>query len=169
MPDPASVMVVRASSSCWRQSQRREWNTSPVRHLEWLRTIGGAAWISPITRATADSIRFDGAAMASLHGSGLSITPSKPRMRNCPQRVGKSASAILVTAEKGIARLYGSHSSPRGLFGEEPRLDLASDAGWLRPDGVAGSRQGFVFEAFAEAVLAADAIDDLGHLLAVGG
>ena len=32
-----------ASSSCARQSQRRLWNTSPVRHCEWMRTSGGLA------------------------------------------------------------------------------------------------------------------------------
>ena len=41
MPAPASAMVASASSSCWRQSQRSEWKTSPVRHCEWMRTIGG--------------------------------------------------------------------------------------------------------------------------------
>src|ERR1035437_8346871 len=35
-------MLVRAISSCARQSQRRLWKTSPVRHCEWMRTSGGA-------------------------------------------------------------------------------------------------------------------------------
>src|ERR1035437_2103358 len=35
-------MWVRAISSCARQSQRRLWKTSPVRHCEWMRTSGGA-------------------------------------------------------------------------------------------------------------------------------
>ncbi len=49
---------VRAtSSSCWRQSQRREPKTSPVRHWEWMRTRGGAELTSPITNATASSLR----------------------------------------------------------------------------------------------------------------
>ena len=47
-----------------------------------------------------------GAGMSSLQGSGLSTTPSKPRMRKCPQRVGKSASATLRTLSNGIVRLY---------------------------------------------------------------
>src|SRR5580693_8586077 len=115
MPLPASAMVARASSSCWRQSQRREWKTSPVRHWEWMRTMGGAgfplaadAWMSPMTRATADSVRTVGAGMLSLQAAGFSTMPSKPRMRKWPQRVGKSASATLVTLAKGMIRLYVS-------------------------------------------------------------
>src|SRR5271169_1690825 len=69
MPVPLSAMVARASSSCWRQSQRSEWKTSPVRHWEWMRTMGGAAKMSPMTRAIADSTRRAGAGAASLQGS----------------------------------------------------------------------------------------------------
>ena len=38
-------------------------------------------------------------------GSGSVMTPSKPWMRKCPQREGKSASAILLTAMEAIRRL----------------------------------------------------------------
>jgi len=56
------------------------------------------AWRSPRVRATADS--------TALRVSSPGATrPSKPRMRKCPQRVGKSASAILVTLAKGITAL----------------------------------------------------------------
>ena len=37
-----------------------------------------------------------------MQGSGLATTPSKPRMRKCPQRVGRLASATLITDAKGI-------------------------------------------------------------------
>ena len=67
-----------------------------------MRTMGGAEWMSPMTSATADSMRTAGAGMLSLQGSGLSMTPSKPRMRKCPQRVGKSASATFVTLANGM-------------------------------------------------------------------
>ena len=58
-------MVASASSNCWRQSQRREWKTSPVRHWEWMRTIGGSAPGAEGTRAikrgklTLDPARHD--------------------------------------------------------------------------------------------------------------
>src|ERR1035437_3583971 len=124
MPAPASAMVASASSSCCRQSQRSEWKTSPVRHWEWMRTMGGSApglagTMSPSTRAMADSTRRTGGGTWSLRGSGSATTPSKPRMRKCPQRVGKSASASLRTDSKGIFRLYGS--GPREAAQEEYR------------------------------------------------
>ena len=40
---PSPAIVSSAISSCARQSQRRLWNTSPVRHWEWMRTSGGRA------------------------------------------------------------------------------------------------------------------------------
>src|ERR1035441_5801366 len=50
-------MLVRAISSCARQSQRRLWNTSPVRHCECMRTSGGAPSVkSPILSTTASSM-----------------------------------------------------------------------------------------------------------------
>src|SRR5205823_9131894 len=101
-------MAAMASSNCWRQSQRREWKTSAVRHWEWTRTMGGAVWMSPMTRATADSVRMRGGGMLSLQAAGFSTMPSKPRMRNCPQRVGKSASATFVTLANGMISLYVS-------------------------------------------------------------
>jgi hypothetical protein len=55
------------------------------------------------------------AGMASLHGCGLVAMPSKPRMRKCPQRVGKSASATLVTDAKGMVSLYVSDCMGIGL------------------------------------------------------
>ena len=36
-------MAHRAISNCARQSQRKLWNTSPVRHWEWMRTNGGGS------------------------------------------------------------------------------------------------------------------------------
>src|SRR6201996_9220778 len=62
--------------------------------------------MSPMTRATADSMRVAGAGTLSLHGAGEVTRPSKPRMRNCPQRVGKSASATFFTLSSGIVSLY---------------------------------------------------------------
>src|SRR5277367_6861676 len=73
-----------------------------------MRTMGDALWMSPMTRATADSVRMAGAGMLSLQAAGFSTMPSKPRMRKWPQRVGKSASAILVTLAKGMIPLYVS-------------------------------------------------------------
>src|SRR5580704_2256426 len=73
-----------------------------------MRTIGGALWMSPITRATADSVRMAGGGTLSLQAAGFSTMPSKPRMRKCPQRVGKSASAAFVTLAKGMISLYVS-------------------------------------------------------------
>ena len=46
-----------AISSCARQSQRRLWKTSPVRHWEWIRTSGGGPARSPIFSTTASSVR----------------------------------------------------------------------------------------------------------------
>src|SRR5580698_7335303 len=139
MPAPASVMASMASSNCWRQSQRREWKTSPVRHWEWIRTIGGVEWMSPITRAIADSVRTAGAGMLSLHREGFSTMPSKPKMRKCPQRVGKSASATFFTLSNAMLRFYLSRNRsverrwPRGERGQHSNMprDLLqySDAG----------------------------------------
>src|SRR5512146_721793 len=53
-----------------------------------MRTSGGSVWMSPITSATAASRR---------RSPWLRKWPSKPRMRNCPQRVGNFASAIFFT------------------------------------------------------------------------
>ena len=54
----------------WRQSQRREWKTSPVRHWEWMRTMGGGGVVrSPMTRAMAVSTRVGVGALAG-GGSG---------------------------------------------------------------------------------------------------
>src|SRR5438045_2434229 len=64
--------------------------------------------MSPMTSATADSVRMAGAGMLSLHAAGFSTRPSKPRMRNCPHRVGKSASATFVTLANGMISLYVS-------------------------------------------------------------
>jgi hypothetical protein len=64
--------------------------------------------MSPMTRATADSVRTAGGGMLSLQAVGFSTMPSKPRMRKWPQRVGKSASASLVTLAKGMIPLYVS-------------------------------------------------------------
>src|SRR6185312_715984 len=58
-----------------------------------MRTSGGAEWISPITRATAAS---------GLQVSGSRSLPSKPRIRNLPKRVGKSASARLAAWLDGL-------------------------------------------------------------------
>ena len=46
---------------------------------------------------------------------GLSTTPSKPRMRKCPQRVGRSASATFRTISKAIFLLYVSTGMEIGL------------------------------------------------------
>ena len=56
-PHPRRRSCASAISSCWRQSQRSEPKTSPVRHCEWIRTSGGAECTSPITKATASSTR----------------------------------------------------------------------------------------------------------------
>ena len=62
--------------------------------------------MSPMTRATALSERVGG--LVPLQGGGLSRMPSKPKMRKCPQRVGKSASAMRRNEENGMAGLYDS-------------------------------------------------------------
>src|SRR5581483_4463499 len=52
-PRGSSAMSFIAASSCSPQSQRREWNTSPVRHSEWTRTsTSSAPSTSPCTSAT---------------------------------------------------------------------------------------------------------------------
>src|SRR5579871_1536412 len=71
-----------------------------------MRTSGGAAWMSPITRATRPSTRRPDAPPCSQQGRGSGSTPSKPRMRKAPQRVGKSASAIFLTLSKPIIPFY---------------------------------------------------------------
>src|SRR5213592_1458423 len=51
-PRPSRSMMARALWSCAPQSQRREPNTSPVRHSECTRTsTGSCGWISPCTSA----------------------------------------------------------------------------------------------------------------------
>src|SRR6202022_472473 len=156
MPAPASAMVARASSSCWRQSQRREWKTSPVRHWEWMRTMGGGAGdrTSPMTRATGVSTRLAGAGMPSLQDSGAACMPSKPRMRKCPQRVGRSASATFLTLLKVMERLYGSVCIEIGfgwsgfrcgwLPGERQQqvLRFAKDDNWVGEERGAGAGGG---------------------------
>src|SRR6476659_6189948 len=98
-PEPADAIMVSAISSCCRQSQRKEPNTSPVKHWEWIRTSGTAERTSPMTRATA---------VSSFRRLPSPNSPSKPRIRNAPQRVGKSASATLRTGlEKITTLLYG--------------------------------------------------------------
>ena len=47
-----------ASSSCSRQSQRSEPNTSPVRHCEWIRTSGGADECRPSPTPPAPPLRL---------------------------------------------------------------------------------------------------------------
>src|SRR6185312_6797243 len=64
-----------------------------------MRTSGGAVRTSPITRATSSS-------GAGSHSAGACILPSKPRIRNSPQRVGNSASAICVTLASAITPFY---------------------------------------------------------------
>src|SRR5664280_506289 len=95
-----------------------------------MRTMGGSApgfggKMSPITRAIADSTRWVGAGFASLHDSGLATMPSNPRIRNWPQRVGKSASASLRTDSKGIFRLYGLGSTHLGCSRRATDVALA--------------------------------------------
>src|SRR3954467_6031598 len=52
-PWPSSSIWRRAVSSCWPQSQRIEWNTSPVRHSECTRTrTSSRPATSPLTMAT---------------------------------------------------------------------------------------------------------------------
>ena len=54
-PRPSAAIRFIAASSCGPQSQRSEWNTSPVRHFEWTRTITSVPVpISPRTSATCD-------------------------------------------------------------------------------------------------------------------
>src|ERR1700761_2267086 len=79
--------------------------------------------MSPMTRATADSMRVAGAGTLSLHGAGEVTRPSKPRMRKCPQRVGKSASATFFTLSSGMVSLYVSYVIEIGF------LLLVFDAG----------------------------------------
>src|SRR5260370_151408 len=82
IPRSSPAKLSMASSNCARQSQRRLWNTSPVRHCEWIRTRGGGSPDrSPRTRTIASST------------DALSTAPSNPKIRNCPNRVGKAASA----------------------------------------------------------------------------
>src|SRR5271156_5418954 len=87
--------------------------------------MGGCAWMSPMTRATADSVRTAGGGTLSLQAAGFSIRPSKPRMRKCPQRGGKSASATLVTLANGMVSLYVSVLISIGFM-----------RGWVRCRGV---------------------------------
>lgn len=79
--------MASAISSCWRQSQRSEPKTSPVRHCEWMATNGGRECTSPMTNATASSRRE-----AWLRKSvSPPNCPWNPKMRNLPHRVGNSA------------------------------------------------------------------------------
>ena len=60
-PAPSSAIVRMALWSCQPQSQRSEWKTSPVRHLEWIRTSTfSRPETSPKTSATcsASSMSF---------------------------------------------------------------------------------------------------------------
>ena len=52
-----------------------------------------------------DIAEHEGDGSPGRQGSGSVMTPSKPWMRKCPQREGKSASAILLTVTEGMHRL----------------------------------------------------------------
>ena len=69
--------------------------------------------MSPITRATSPSTCLPACSPCSQQGLGAGNTPSNPRIRKAPQRVGKSASAILFTlsnAMVSILRLVHFHA-----------------------------------------------------------
>src|ERR1035437_8720849 len=81
--------------------------------------------MSPITRATRPSTSPLPAPFAGPFSPGRTavITPSKPRIRKAPQRVGKSASAIFFTLSNPIIPFY--------FAGEGCRFVLADmDPGW---------------------------------------
>ena len=73
--------------------------------------------MSPMTRATADSLRRSAAAPNS---------PSKPKIRKTPQRVGKSASATLRTGDEVLTtQLYGCEYESAELLAQKSVLIMA--------------------------------------------
>src|SRR6202046_1938383 len=97
-----------------------------------MRTRGGAECMSPITRATRPSTRFPCLTDSSQQGRGAGRYPSKPRMRKCPQRVGKSASAIFTTRSKLILYFTASLEGGTPLNLPIGCLKLKQDAAGLR-------------------------------------
>src|SRR5262245_54680616 len=89
-PPPSACTISIARSSCGPQSHFNEWNTSPVKHCEWILTsVGRSDLISPLTRATNSS----------------SLTRLRnPMMRNWPNSVGRLASASFFTVNPAVAR-----------------------------------------------------------------
>src|SRR3984957_16993985 len=67
-----------------------------------MRTSGGTVWMSPMTSATASSLR----AASFAEDVPSPLAPSKPKMRNAPQPVGKSADATCRTENVVTPRLY---------------------------------------------------------------